>query len=146
MLDAWEKAGPRALGWTGATEDTIHEISSAEYLKGLVSDPKLKFYVSEDNGEITGFASTKVQDGSTMELAGIIVRDDLLGKGIGSLLISKCIDSARDAGFASMVIKTEASNERAISFYMKRGFVRIGNVVEIVGNSKVELVMLRLVL
>ena len=146
MLDAWKEAGPRALGWTGATKGTIHEISSAEYLKGLVSDPKLKFYVSEDNGEITGFASTKVQDGSTMELAGIIVRDDLLGKGIGSLLISKCIDSARDAGFASMVVKTEASNERAISFYMKRGFVRIGNVVEIVGNSKVELVMLRLVL
>ena len=146
VLDAWKRAGPRALGWTGATEDTIHEISSAEYLKGLVSDPKLKFYVSEENGEITGFATTKVQDGSTMELAGIIVRDDLLGKGIGSLLISKCIDSARDAGFASMVVKTEASNERAISFYMKRGFVRIGNVVETVENSKVELAMLRLVL
>jgi putative acetyltransferase len=112
----------------------------------LVSDPKLKFYVSEENGEITGFASTEVQDGSTMELAGIIVRDDLLGKGVGSLLISKCIDSARDAGFASMVVKTEASNERAISFYMKRGFVRIRNVVETVESSKVELAMLRLVL
>ena len=146
MLDAWEKAGPRALGWTGATEDTIHEISSEEYLKELVSDPKLKFYVSGENGEITGFAATRVQDGSTMELAGIIVRDDLLGKGIGSLLISKCIDSARDGGFASMVVETEASNERAISFYVKRGFARIGNVVEILGNSKVELAMLRLVL
>jgi ribosomal protein S18 acetylase RimI-like enzyme len=144
VLDAWKRAGPQALGWTGATEDTIHEISSEEYLKGLVSDPKLQFYVSEDNGEITGFAATKVQDGSTMELAGIVVRDDLLGKGIGSLLISKCIDSARDAGFTSMVVKTESSNERAISFYMKRGFVRIGNVVETVENSKVDLAMLRL--
>ena len=146
MLDAWKRAGPQALGWAGATEDTIHEISSEEHLKELVSDPKLKFYVSEENGEITGFAVNRVQDGSTMELAGIIVRDDLLGKGIGSLLISKCIDSARDAGFASMVVKTEASNERAISFYMKRGFVRIGNAVETVENSKIDLAMLRLVL
>ena len=146
MLDAWKRAGPQALGWAGATEDTIHEISSEEYLKELVSDSKLKFYVVEENGEITGFAVNRVQDGSTMELAGIIVRDDLLGKGIGSLLISKCIDSARDAGFASMVVKTEASNERAISFYMKRGFVRIGNAVETVENSKIDLVMLRLVL
>jgi ribosomal protein S18 acetylase RimI-like enzyme len=144
VLDAWKRAGPRALGWAGATEDTIHEISSEEYLKGLVSDPKLKFYVSEDNSEITGFAATRVQDGSTMELAGIIVRDDLLGKGIGSLLISKCIDSARDAGFASIVVKTEVSNERAISFYVKRGFVRIGNIVETVEDSKVDLAMLRL--
>jgi ribosomal protein S18 acetylase RimI-like enzyme len=146
VLDAWKRAGPQALGWAGATEDTIHEISSGKYLMGLVSDSKLKFFVSEENSEITGFAVNRVQDGSTMELAGIIVRDDLLGKGIGSLLISKCIDSARDTGFASMVVKTEASNERAISFYTKRGFVRIGNAVETVENSKVDLAMLRLVL
>jgi putative acetyltransferase len=146
VLDAWKRAGPQALGWAGATEDTIHEISSEEYLMELVFDSKLKFFVSEENGEITGFAVNRVQDGSTMELAGIIIRGDLLGKGVGSLLISKCIDSARGAGFASMVVKTEASNERAISFYMKRGFVRIGNVVETVENSKIDLAMLRLVL
>jgi ribosomal protein S18 acetylase RimI-like enzyme len=134
------------LGWAGATEDTIHEISSEEHLMELVSDSKLKFFVSEENGEITGFAVNRVQDGSTIELAGIIVRDDLLGKGIGSLLISQCIESARDAGFASMVVKTEASNERAIGFYMKRGFVRIGNAVETVENSKIDLAMLRRVL
>jgi ribosomal protein S18 acetylase RimI-like enzyme len=81
-----------------------------------------------------------------MELAGIIVRDDLLGKGIGSLLISKCIDSARDAGFASIVVKTEASNQQAISFYVKKGFVPAGNVVETVESSKVDLAMLRLAL
>ena len=146
VRDAWKRAGPQALGWTGATEDTIHEISSEEYLMGLVSDSKLKFFVSEENGEITGFAANRVQDASTIELAGIIVRDDLLGKGIGSLLISKCIDSAEDAGFARIVVKTEASNGRAISFYLKKGFVRLGNVIETVDNSKVDLAMLRLTL
>lgn len=146
MLDAWKRAGPQALGWTGATEDTIHEISSEKYLIELASDSRLKFFVSEENGEITGLAVNRVKDDSTMELAGIIVRDDLLGRGIGSLLISRCIDSARDAGFASMVVKTEMSNDRAISFYMKRGFVRIGNALETVGNSKIDLAMLRLVL
>ncbi|MGD0550012.1 MAG: GNAT family N-acetyltransferase [Candidatus Bathyarchaeia archaeon] len=146
VLDAWRRAGPKALGWTGATDDTIHEISSEESLMRLVSDPKLKFFVCEENGEIAGFAANRVQDASTIELAGIIVRDDLLGKGIGSILISKCVGSARDAGFASMVVKTEASNERAISFYVKRGFVRLGNAVETVDNSKVELATLKLVL
>jgi putative acetyltransferase len=146
VLDAWKRAGPQALGWTGATEDTIHGIASEESLIRLVSDPKLKFFACEENGEMTGFAANRVQDASTIELAGIIVRDDLLGKGIGSLLISKCIDSARDAGFSGMVVKTEASNERAISFYVKRGFVRLGNAVETVGNSKVDLTTLRLAL
>ena len=146
VLDAWKRAGPQALGWTGATEDTIHEISSEEHLMELVSDPKLKLFVTEENGEISGFAVNRVHDASTIELAGIIVRDDLLGKGFGSLLISKCISSARDAGFTSMVVKTEASNERAISFYVKNGFVRLGKVVETVDNSKVDLAMLRLLL
>ena len=146
VLDAWKRAGPQALGWTGATEDTIHDIASEESLMGLVSDRNLRFFACEENGEITGFAANRVQDVSTIELAGIIVRDDLLGKGIGSLLISKCIDSARDAGFSSMVVKTEASNERAISFYVKRGFVRLGNAVETVENSKVDLAALRLAL
>jgi putative acetyltransferase len=146
VLDAWSRAGPQALGWTGATEDTIHEISSEEYLMELASDPKLKLFVTEQNGEITGFAANRVQDASTIELAGIIVRDDLLGKGIGSLLISRCIDFAREAGFSSIVVKTEISNERAISFYTKRGFARLGNVVETVGNSRVELETLKLVL
>jgi len=95
---------------------------------------------------ITGIAATRVQDSSTMELAGIIVREDLLGKGIGSLLISKCIDSARGAGYVSMVVKTENSNERAITFYTKKGFARIGNVVETIEDSNVQLVVLRLIL
>jgi len=146
VLDAWKRAGAQALGWTGATEETIHEISSEKYLMELVSDSGLKFFVSEGKGEITGLAVNRVKDDSTMELAGIIVRDDLLGRGIGSLLISRCIDSARDAGFASMVGKTEMSNDRAISFYMKRGFVRIGNAAETIGNSKIDLAVLRLIL
>jgi ribosomal protein S18 acetylase RimI-like enzyme len=146
MLDAWKRAGSQAYGWTGATEVTIQELSSEVYLQGLVSSPKLKFFVSEENGEITGFAANRVQDSFTMELAGIIVRHDLLGEGIGSLLISKCVDSARDAGFTSMIVKTETSNERAIGFYVKKGFVRIGNTDETVGNSKVELAVLRVVL
>lgn len=73
MLDAWKRAGPGSLGWTGATEDTIQEISSENYLKKLVSDPKLRFFCCEEDGEITGFAVNRAQDSSTMEVAGIIV-------------------------------------------------------------------------
>jgi ribosomal protein S18 acetylase RimI-like enzyme len=142
-LDAWRRAGRGALGWTGATDDTIREISSEEYLKGLVSSPKMKFFSCEENGEITGFAVNRIQDGSTMELAGIIVREDQVGKGIGSLLLSKCIEFARAERFQNMVVKTETSNERAIAFYLKNEFVRVGDTVETFVSSKVELAVLR---
>ena len=145
-MDAWKRAGPGALGWTGATEYTIQEIASEKYLKRLVSNPKMKFLVSEENGEITGFAVNRAKDNSTMELAGIIVRDDLLSKGVGSLLLSRCVEFAREAGFVSMTVKTEMSNERAINFYMKKGFVRVGGIVETVETSRVELAVLKLAL
>ena len=145
-MDAWKRAGLGALGWTGATENTIQEIASEKYLKRLVSNPKVKFLVSEENGEITGFAVNRAQDSSTIELAGIIVREDLLGKGVGSLLLSRCVGLAREAGFVSMTVKTEMSNERAINFYMKKGFVRVGDIVETVETSKVELAVLKLAL
>ena len=116
------------------------------YLKKLVSNPKMRLFSSEENGEITGFAVNGVRDSSTMELAGIIVREDLLGEGIGSILLSKCVEFAREAGFVNMVVKTEMSNERAINFYLKKGFVQVGVAVETVENSKVELVVLKLTL
>ena len=146
MIDAWKRAGPGALGWTGASEDTIQEISSGEYLKKLVSNPKMKVFSSEEDGEITGFAVNRVLDESTMELAGMIVREDLLGKGIGSLLLSKCVEFAKEAGFVNIVVKTETSNERAINFYVKKGFVRLGDAVETVEGSNVALVTLKLAL
>jgi len=114
------------------------------YLGDMVSNPEMRLFSCEENGEITGFAVNRVQDSSTMELAGIIVREDLLGKGIGSVLLSKCIESARDAGFTKMVAKTETSNERVISFHMKKGFLRVRDTVETVENSRVELTLLKL--
>jgi len=146
MRDAWKTAGPGALGWTGASEDTIQEISSEKYLRKLVSDRNMRFFSSEENGEITGFAAVRVQDDSTMELAGIIVHEDLLGKGIGSLLLSRCVEFAREAGSTNIVVKTETSNERAIIFYVNKGFVRLGDAVETVEGSNVELTTLKLVL
>ena len=45
-----------------------------------------------------------------------------------------------------MVVKIEMSNERAINFYVKKGFVQVGDTVETVEDSKVELATLKLAL
>lgn len=38
ILKAWGQAGPSAFGWTGATHETIGEIASEEFLRGLLND------------------------------------------------------------------------------------------------------------
>jgi ribosomal protein S18 acetylase RimI-like enzyme len=130
----------------GASEDTLREISAEKYLKTVISNPKMRFFSSEEHGEITGFAVNRVQDDSTMELAGIIVREDLLSQRIGSFRLSKCVEFARETGFTNMVVKIEMSNERALNFYVKKGFVQVGDTVETVEDSKVELATLKLAL
>ena len=45
-----------------------------------------------------------------------------------------------------MVVKTELSNDRVINFYMKKGFVQVGDNVETIENLRVELAVLKLAL
>jgi L-amino acid N-acyltransferase YncA len=145
IIEAWREAGPKALGWTGATEEKILDISSEKFLAGLLSSPDTKMFICEDKRrKIVGFALNKKISESDVELAGIIVLQDSLGRGIGTALIKRAIGSAISLHFHRMLVKTEADNKRAISFYKAKGFAEVGKKVESVQGSEVELVHLEL--
>jgi len=86
FLEAWRLAGPSALGWTGATDENIEEISSASFLQGFIGNPNLKVFISKKGEEVVGFCAIRKIDDRSVELAGIIVRQDQIGKGIGTSL------------------------------------------------------------
>jgi ribosomal protein S18 acetylase RimI-like enzyme len=142
FLQAWREAGSGALGFTGATDETISEIASEEFLKERLSNPNVTIYVVEDLGKVLGFASTRKTDERTLELSGIIVLESATGKGIGTLLIEKAISSARQGGFRKIVVKTEVLNKRAISFYKKKGFAEVGKTTENVEGKAVDAMVL----
>jgi ribosomal protein S18 acetylase RimI-like enzyme len=144
ILDAWRLAGHSALGWAGATEENIEEISSESFLHRLVDNPNLKVFVGKTGENVVGFCVTRKIDDQTVELAGIIVRQDQLGKGIGSDLFKLTKRRAVECGFATMIVKTESTNERALSFYRKKEFVEEKQVVEELINAKVNLTVLKL--
>ena len=144
VLDAWHLAGSSALGWTGATDENIAEIASEGYLQGLIGNSDLKVFIGKQGECIVGFCAIRKIDGQSVELAGIIVRQDHLGKGIGNDLFRKAREEAVGLGFNAMVVKTESTNERALSFYERRGFVKKGQIVEELSGSKVNLTVLHL--
>lgn len=137
-------AGSSALGWTGATEENINEIASEAFLHGFVGNPNLTVFLSKEEKEVVGFCAVRKIDDSSVELAGIIVRQDMLGKGIGTMLFEAAKKEATTTGFAVMLVKTEANNERALSFYRSKGFVQQEQVLEEVSGTKVNLTILRL--
>lgn len=146
ILRAWDEAGHAALGWTGASAETINEIASADFLNALLSRAGTRIFVAQEGQEIVGFAVLQSLSVTDAELSGLVVLEGQTGRGVGSTLLERIRASARAAGIAQVVVKTEAFNERAIRFYQHHGFAPIERRWEDVQGSRVDLVLLRLAL
>jgi len=144
--EAWKIAGPSGLGWTGATEGVLKEITAKEALEATIIQPHSRLFVARKEGKIVGFCATRRFDDKTVELAGIMVLEMMLGRGIGGRLFEEARSAALRDGFRYMFVKTEANNERAILFYKKKGFVVVREKDEDIQGKEVRLVELTLTL
>jgi ribosomal protein S18 acetylase RimI-like enzyme len=141
-MEAWKESGPGALGFTGATEESIREIASEGFLVQRLASPSVKIVVAEANERILGFASSRVTDPRGAELSGIVVLKEASGKGLGSKMLHKACNLVAKAGFKRIVVKTEAFNKPAIEFYKKNGFNETSKTTEKVGRTKVPVQVL----
>ncbi|MGD0477650.1 MAG: GNAT family N-acetyltransferase [Nitrososphaerales archaeon] len=142
ILEAWREAGPGALGFAGATDEVILELASEQTLKAMLVNPVLQIFVAEDAGEIVGFSSLKRVDSGTVELSGIVVLQNLVGRGLGTELLELARESATKEGYLKMVVKTEVINDRAVAFYKKLGFFEAAKITEDVEGTEVRLMIL----
>lgn len=67
-----------------------------------------------------------------------------LSKGIGTDLFEVAWKRAVVSEFTTMLVKTESTTDRALSFYRSKGFVEEEQVVEEVSGTKVNLTVLKL--
>jgi ribosomal protein S18 acetylase RimI-like enzyme len=104
----------------------------------------LKVFISKIGEEVVGFCAIRKIDCQLLELAGIIVREDQTGKGIGNDLLEIAKKEAVESGFTTMLVKTEPTNKRALSFYRSKGFVEQEQVLEKLNGIEVNLTVLRL--
>lgn len=141
---AWAEAGPGAPGWTGATDESVSRLASADYITSLVEHGYTRIFLAWDDGEAVGFSSNGRVDDETVELSGIVVLESATGRGIGSQLLESARDAAVEDGYRRMLVKTEAFNDRAIGFYEGKGFEERGRSVTDVEGVQVELVELEL--
>jgi ribosomal protein S18 acetylase RimI-like enzyme len=144
LKEAWKEAGLGAPGFTGATDKTIEEISSIDFLKKLLVDPKTRIFVAEDEDRFVGFASNKESGKDNVELSGIIVLESKTGLGMGTQLLEIARSSAALLGYSKMIVKTEYFNNRAIHFYKRMGFAEMGRTIEEIDGTPVDLVLLSL--
>ncbi len=100
-------------GWTGSQ------------LIGTLAQPSALGELAALDGEAAGFTLARfVADEA--ELLLVAVAPVLRGRGIGSALMQRAIDSARRRGAESMHLEVRASNTAALKLYHRHHFSEIG--------------------
>ena len=81
--------------------------------------------VCRDGAALAGFsvAMTVVDEAHLLD---IVVGRDWQGRGMGAALLRGVMDEALASGAGNIFLEVRASNEQAIGFYERFGFVRIG--------------------
>ncbi len=141
---AYREAGPDALGFTGANDDVIAEITQPATFRARIGGPERRMFLAWAGNEVVGFAATTRLDATTVELAGIIVRESMTGRGAGGALVHATRQASEASGYRWLVVKTERRNTRAIGFYRRHLFSEERDATVDVGDVAVPVVELRL--
>jgi len=98
-----------------------------------LEDKNSTFFLAEINGKAVGYAKLRennpadcVKDENVVELHRIYVLEKLTRHGVGKILIRRCLEEAKSRGFKGLWLGVFDLNERAIRFYEKLDFRRVG--------------------
>lgn len=104
---------------------TVFYDRTTDALYELFHAPGSIYYIAEENGRLLGgagiFPSSGLPEG-VCELVKMYLHTDARGKGLGRLLIDKCLDTARDMGYRQVYLETMPELRKAVSVYEKFGF------------------------
>jgi ribosomal protein S18 acetylase RimI-like enzyme len=70
--------------------------------------------------------STKIYSGKYMEMDNVVVDANYRSAGLGKLLYEYCLNLAKENNCQVIMLDAYVENERAHSFYMKKGFIKRG--------------------
>ena len=120
----------------------LDETFSAEKQGVELADAAVDYLVAEDAGVMVGYALLQrgpapacVEAMTPIEIARLYVARAQLGRGTGEALMARCVEDARNAGHDAIWLGVWERNARAIRFYERWGFRRVGAHVFVVGKD-----------
>jgi L-amino acid N-acyltransferase YncA len=120
------------------TANYSYEIQNLEVQTKWFENKKSKnlpVIVADLDGEVVGFGSygqfrEKIGYQYTVEHS-VYVTDNVIGKGVGSKLLTELIRLAKEQGYHVMIGAIDADNAGSIAFHEKFGFVVTGTIREV---------------
>jgi putative acetyltransferase len=115
-----------ALAEFGANKPgTVYYDPTTDALFELFQAVGSRYYVAKEKGEIIGgagiFPSNGLPEG-VCELVKMYLKKQARGRGLGKLLIDKCLSTAKEMGYQKVYLETMPELRKAVSVYEKFGF------------------------
>ena len=110
----------REYGWGAQFEALVAEIG-ARFLRDF--DPRReRCWIAEKDGRNVGSVFLVRKSETVGQLRLLLVEPEARGLGIGERLVNECIAFARDAGYQTVTLWTQANLDAAQHIYAKAGF------------------------
>lgn len=122
VLDAYESVAAEGM-WIGGEAPIDREARRARRLERFRRGENFEL-VAEADGRIIGELGVEVIHGRGD--LGMHLLSEFRGQGIGSAMMARAIEWARQQGLAKLSLEVWPHNERAIALYQKFGFVKEG--------------------
>lgn len=114
---------------------TAYEDKATDKMFETYQKDKAIYYVLEYNNKVVGGAGIAQLDnfeGNICELQKMYFLPIARGKGLGTKLISICLEKAKEFGFENCYLETLPYMESAVKLYKKNGFI---NLEKPLGNT-----------
>lgn len=107
-----------------------------------IEDPQSIFLLAYLDTRLAGYARlyageppAAVEGFRPIELVRIYVDQEFIGQGFGSALMQVCLDTARSNGYQTIWLGVWEHNPRALHFYFRWGFRKVGTQQFILGRD-----------
>jgi len=117
------------------TVGTAYEDKATDQLYETYQKEKAIYFVLEYQNKVVGgagIAQLDNFDGNVCELQKMYFLPEARGKGLGSKMISICLEKAKEFGFESCYLETLPYMKDAVKLYKKNGFK---NLEKPMGNT-----------
>ena len=126
---------------------TVFYDNTTDALFELFRTHRSAYFVAENTeGQIMGGGGIYPTDGlpdDTCELVKMYLLPEARGTGVGRTIIEKCLESAKDFGFANVYIETMPELKKALPVYEKFGFAYLKAPLGNTGHYGCELWMIK---
>jgi len=123
-----------------AIERITSEWHSIERLTKSIQDSLSFFGVAKDGNKIVGMCNTTKYKGGVVNIVRLHVSPHYQRQGIGSQLINEAIKTFPKA--SKIDLEVEKQNYRALAFYKKHGFKKVGKKVFKVANVRLPCIVM----